>query len=105
MSNPAAAAKVTAADPPSKVLRLSRRSDVCRCAKKSSSFLGARRRMSSQTASGAQGERQMTLPLHDNLGSLHYKLTGDAVAGLSLTACSTSARTSSALTTNVHWVC
>ena len=39
----------------------------------------------------------MTLPLHDNLGSLHYKLTGDAVAGLSPAACSTSARTAASM--------
>ena len=45
------------------------------------SLLGAGRRMSSQTASGAPGERRVTVPLHDNLGFLHYKLTGDAVAG------------------------
>jgi hypothetical protein len=37
--------------------------------------------MSSKTASGAQGERRVTVPLHDNLGPLHYKLTDDAVAG------------------------
>jgi hypothetical protein len=37
--------------------------------------------MSSKTASGAQGERQVTDPPLDNLGPLHYKLTGDAVAG------------------------
>jgi hypothetical protein len=36
--------------------------------------------MSSKAASGAQGERQATVPLRDNLGPLHYKLTGDAVA-------------------------
>ena len=34
--------------------------------------------MSSKTASGAQGERQVTVPLHDNLGPLQYKLTDDA---------------------------
>ena len=31
--------------------------------------------MSSKTASGAQGERQLTVPLRDNLGPLQYKLT------------------------------
>ena len=36
--------------------------------------------MSSKTASGAQSERQVTVPLHDNLVASHYKLT---VAALS----------------------
>ena len=34
--------------------------------------------MSSKTASGAQGERQVTVPLHDNLDPLHYKLMSAA---------------------------
>jgi hypothetical protein len=36
--------------------------------------------MTSKTASDAEGERQVTVTLHDNLGVLPYKLTGDAVA-------------------------
>ena len=36
--------------------------------------------MSSKTALGAQGgERQVTVPLRDNLGPLDYKLTGDGL--------------------------
>lgn len=37
--------------------------------------------MSGKTASGVRPERQVTVPLHGNLGLLHYKLTDDAVAG------------------------
>lgn len=37
--------------------------------------------MSSKTASGAQGEHQVSVPLRDDLGPLDYKLTGGAVAG------------------------
>ena len=33
--------------------------------------------------SGAPGERQVTVRLDDYLSFLHYKLTGDAVAGWS----------------------
>jgi hypothetical protein len=29
--------------------------------------------MSSKTASGARGERQVTILLHDDLGTIHYK--------------------------------
>ena len=36
--------------------------------------------------SGAPGERQVTVRLDDYLSFLHYKLTGDAVAGWSAPA-------------------
>jgi hypothetical protein len=34
--------------------------------------------MSSKTASGAQGERQVTIPLQDDLDFLHYELMSAA---------------------------
>ena len=39
--------------------------------------------MSSKSVSGAPGERQVTVRLDDYLSFLHYKLTGDPVAGWS----------------------
>jgi len=42
--------------------------------------------MSSKTASGAQGERQVTAPLHDDLGLLHYKLTVTGMIGYTMWA-------------------
>src|SRR5262249_52874702 len=79
VNSPTAAAKAPAADKPSRLLRLNLRSGACRCAKKSwgdSKRLVLSRRspeISGKTASGAQGERQLTVPLHDNLDPLHYK--------------------------------
>ena len=79
MNSPAAAAKVVAADQPSKLLRLSRRPGAYRCAEKSwgdSIRLVPSRclpGMSSKTASGAQGERRVTVPLHDSLDSFRLQ--------------------------------
>ena len=44
------------------------------------SLLGCSPGMTGESASGAQGEHEIAVPLHDNLGSLHYKLTDDALA-------------------------
>ena len=48
--------------------------------------------MSGKSVSGAQSERQVTFPLHKNLGSSHYKLTEMRPLHRGPATCSRSAR-------------